>query len=203
MPKSPPNDDEGKSQWPSDAEIFQVAWNARDGTATPDDAKRLLEYFCYCFDNEKPLPFYLLYHLKDAFSSYLRGDKLLEAALGLKRKRGRPNDSEARDSETAKAVLYFYLEGMSVEEAVLRVEQTKFRDDRRVWAAWGRYKQTALELVREDKVAQKNKPDEQTWTPEDKERLIKIFHKEPWFTNSNEFRNLGSVRGPWKPETPN
>jgi hypothetical protein len=67
----------------TESQINQIAFAVRDGTAKPQDAKRLMAHFCELVEHRKPLPPRLLEHFRATFRAYLDGTKKLEAALGV------------------------------------------------------------------------------------------------------------------------
>lgn len=49
----------------------------------PNDAKILLEYFCFCIENQKEVPEELLGYFKDCFKKILNGSQSIERCLNL------------------------------------------------------------------------------------------------------------------------
>ena len=58
--------------------------------SSPEDAKVLMEHFCYCVEHKKEIPQPILEYLKDAFAEFIFDDKTLEASFKLRKKPGRP-----------------------------------------------------------------------------------------------------------------
>ncbi len=59
-----------------DGDDHEWEWSLQDisrGSAwsSPQDAKIILEHFCYCVENKKPIPEAILEFLKDSFAEYL------------------------------------------------------------------------------------------------------------------------------------
>ncbi len=164
----------------SPATIIQIAWEAKDGEADPDDARRLLIHFCEHVDGKRHVPVELLTHLRDAFASYLVGEKTLERALGIKRRRGAPNQ-EMNQQKMATEVLRLRLEGRTLEEAAAIVAEgySKGEDGTVVRDAWAKNKQNAFILLR---IIRSFDKDKDPWTKDDVVRLNQIFKGEEWWT---------------------
>ncbi len=55
-----------------------------------DEVKIIIHHFCYCIENNQPIPPGILDYLKDSFAEFLFDKKSLEAALKIKGLKGRP-----------------------------------------------------------------------------------------------------------------
>jgi hypothetical protein len=55
-----------------------------------DQVKIIIHHFCYCIENNQPVPSGILNYLKDSFAEFLFDKKSLEAALKIKGLKGRP-----------------------------------------------------------------------------------------------------------------
>lgn len=82
----------------SDADVWQVIFNATGGSTVPADDNRpaevpaVLNVFVRRVDSEEPLGREWAQYFAGAFRKYLAGERSLEAAFGLTRsRRGRPN----------------------------------------------------------------------------------------------------------------
>jgi hypothetical protein len=58
--------------------------------ACPEDAKVLMEHFCWCVEHNQEIPKPILGYLQDAFAEFLYDNKTLEASFKLRKKPGRP-----------------------------------------------------------------------------------------------------------------
>jgi len=170
--------DDQSSENLTPVDIFQIARNIQDGTANPEDAKCLMELFCYFVDKEvKPtkglfgyrpdelMPKELFLHFRDAFKAILEG-KTPEQALGIVRRKGKPTE---RDTQLAiaKEILRLRLNGKSSTNANMMVCDKFHRERSAVGAAWKKYSFAAyLELV-----------GERVLKPEERKRLQKIIKK--------------------------
>lgn len=157
------------------ATILEIAYEARQGKADPDDARRVIEMFCASADSNFPPE--LIGHLQASFREYLSGGKTLEAALGLVRKKGRPDANENVRQSMAAAVLRNRLDGMTHESSIAAVSDEFGWGESIIKEAWADNKQIALTLLRLERAE-----DGSHWTENERERLTKIFAKEPWFT---------------------
>ena len=63
--------------------------NLQSYWSSPEDAKVLMEHFCYCVEHNKEIPKPILEYLKDAFTDFIYDNKTLEASFKLKKKPGR------------------------------------------------------------------------------------------------------------------
>lgn len=55
-----------------------------------EQVKIIIHHFCYCIENNKPIPAGILDYLKDSFAEFLFDKKSLEAAFKIKGLKGRP-----------------------------------------------------------------------------------------------------------------
>jgi hypothetical protein len=93
--------------------------------SSPQDAKIILEHFCYCVENKKPIPEPILEFLKDSFAEYLFDDKTLEASLKLKKNVGRtkiPGANEWPGFDYVFWIVEYMMEGFNKEKSLLIVE---------------------------------------------------------------------------------
>lgn len=159
------------------AMIFQIAWEVREGKAKPDEARRLLEYFCDCYDEGKEIPEYLIRHLRDAFRAYLNTrTTTIQRALGLTRKRGRPEAGEEQRTHMAAEVLRHRLKGEAHQDALESASEVFGCGISIVGEAWAQYKQDAIAMLRLERAL-----DSYPWTPPEVDRMCKIFQGETWF----------------------
>jgi len=56
--------------------------------------KIIIHHFCYCVENNQPIPPGVLDYLKDCFAEFLFDNKSLEAALKIKGLKGRPRRAD-------------------------------------------------------------------------------------------------------------
>ncbi len=173
--------DDQSPEFPTSVDIFQIAQKIQDGTADPEEARRLMRLFCYFVDNElkrikqpkelfgyqpdEQIPKELLWHFRDVFKSILDG-KTPEQALGIVRRKGKPTE---RDTQLAiaKEILRLRLNGKSSTNANMMVCNKFHREKAAVGAAWKQYRFAAyLELV-----------GERVLKPEERKRLQKIIKK--------------------------
>lgn len=158
------------------ATIIQIAYEVREGIADPDDASRLLAYYCECIDTNAPTPPQLTQHLKDSFLEYLSGAKTIEAALGLRRKRGRPKADEETRTYMALEVLIRRMRNISHQDALAQVAEEFSHGVTVVGESWAAYKQDAYHLMRAMKYLEGS-----AWDRSEIERLSEIYKDEPWF----------------------
>lgn len=93
--------------------------------SSPLDAKIILEHYCYCVENKKPIPEPILEFLKDSFAEYLFDDKTLEASLKLKKNVGRtkiPGPDEWPGFDYVLWIVEYMMEGFNKEKSLLLVE---------------------------------------------------------------------------------
>lgn len=168
----------------SPATIHQIAWDIRDGTASPDDAKRLMLLFCECFDNKKQPPIELAQHFYDAFRAILAKEKTAERALGLARRKSRPKaDTETR-TYMALEVLRMRLRGFSHQDAIHEVADKFGWGVTIIGEGWREYKQDALVIERVSRSL-----DSYPWSDEEVRCLSRIFKNESWFIAPGKSRN--------------
>lgn len=162
----------------SDAEIFQVACDVRAGTAEPDSVRQLMRQFCDSVDSGERPSRYLMEYLRDAFRSYLTGDrKNIEVALGLRRaRRGRRGFDNSR---MAVEVLRARLSGLSYDEAIEKSVKRFHKGRTVVQEAWSDHGTFAVEILRSERPY-----GAYPWSPDEVERLKEIFSDNPSFFES-------------------
>lgn len=169
----------------SDSKINLIAFDVRDGTASQEDARLLLMEFVESVQDDRSelrVSRILLEHFRDCFASYLNGERGIEAALGLARRRsGRPRADDRRHQDIAADVLRERMYGRSLEEAADLVSERYHLRETQVRQAWGRWKQTAFVILLQERVAR----GPGSWDPEEKARLSKIFRNEKWWASDN------------------
>ena len=163
----------------SERDCYHLAWDIRDGRATPDEARLVLEYFCTQFEMQETVPPWLLTHLRDCFKSYLSGDRTIHSSLGLSRpRRGRPKNAETnpnRTREIAASVLEHRVAGLSLQDAASKVSELYNMSSDRVREVWRHNKNEALMALRVRRESDRN-----TWKAAELRRLKKLFPQEPW-----------------------
>lgn len=160
---------------PSRSEIWQFIFDVRDGEANPEDARRLMRYFCDVVKGRgQPVP-ELLDYMRHAFETYLSGEKGIEAALGLRRKTGKPKADPETRTNMALAVLHHRLNGMPHLEALEEVAEGFECGKTIVSDAWREYKRDAMVWLRLER-SETN----EGFTPEEMEKFEEMFKKEPW-----------------------
>jgi hypothetical protein len=141
-----------KGSFLTPVEILMIASKVREGKANASEARRLLEMYCYCFDAEIPFPRWLLLHLRDSFRCYLDHKKRgIEFALGLKRKKGRPNASEQVQIQIATDVMRLRLQGVLHQEALEQVAQCRGYSESVIGHAYGTYRLSAVAVLRNER----------------------------------------------------
>ena len=161
----------------SRAEIFQIAWKAKDKTADKDEIRKVFERFCQIYESEMPLPPELLEFFYDSIKRYLDGDNL-EASFGLKRNRGQGKSKEDRHREVASKILELLLTGYSLACSVTELELKNIGlEESQLRKIWAKNKQNAFDACHIER-------DKKGWTEAEKERLTQIFKDEAWFKPS-------------------
>lgn len=166
-------------------EVNQIACEILDQTAKPEDARRLLSQFCNLYDlwgggkfekEDRARQFELLLrYIRDSLRNYLNGNrKTLEAALGLKKKKARPNADPNRQMQMAKEVLKRRLKNLSHQEALEEVANKFKCGETIVGTAWKECKQDGMILLNQER---KKKSNAYPWTPEEAKKLTKIYKK--------------------------
>ncbi|MGD8617301.1 MAG: hypothetical protein PVI91_16825 [Gammaproteobacteria bacterium] len=158
------------------AAINQIAWEIREGDAEPEQARQLLGHFCDLVESRQLVPPELLTYMKDAMRAYLAGEKTLESALGLARKRGRPKADQQTRIQMAAEVLRCRLGGMSHQDSLSEVAKNFNKAESVIGEAWADWAQDGLFLLRIERSL-----DQYPWTPEEVEKLTDIFHDKSWF----------------------
>jgi hypothetical protein len=177
-----------------DSEIERLARRVADGTATPDQAQRLLIEVVRYHEHGAHAPPLLIEHVADCLAVYLRGKRKfrrdtlpvrsLEKAFGLVPLRpvGKPRIDEGTHLDVAINVLEIRLRGQSLEDAAAAVAGWRhakglpLRSESQVRAAWSKCKREAvsrLDFYRE--VA----GDSPVWSDEEIKRLKAIYRDVP------------------------
>lgn len=158
------------------ADIIQIAFEIREQTADPEDARRLLSQFCDFYDDRnETIPHELIMHLRDSFRSFLAGEQKLESAFGLKRKRARPKADPKMRTLMAVELLRLRLIKVSHQDALNEVSEKFGWGVSVIGEAWNAHKQDALICLRLERTL-----DASAWMPDEITRLTEIFGKEPW-----------------------
>jgi hypothetical protein len=190
----------------SDGTIHWIASTVADGTATPEDARRLLVDFVEQV-NRGRVTERTLEHLRDCIAAYLGGEKkilpdtnsgrplvkvvpvpTLEKAFGLDRPfRGPARLTEDVVDIVAHTVLRYRLGGDTFEQARDRAAADHHKSPSRVGECWARGKQAAYETERVSRSM-----DGESWTEDDVRRLQKIYAEDSWFSppgKGNQYRS--------------
>jgi hypothetical protein len=155
-------------------QINQIAFAVPKGIAHPDDAKRLIAHFCDLVESRKPLPPRLIEHFREAFTAYIDGTKSLEAALGVKRRKGHPHADEKQRIEMATEVMRQRLAEQTHEQALIRTAQKFNCAETIISEAWRAHKLSALDLVIENRDRNGDQ-----FTAAQKKVLQRILHDMP------------------------
>lgn len=184
--------------------INWLASNVADGTATPEDARRLLVEFVRQADTGSVHPL-LVAHLRTCIGAYLNGRKVLDPApqagrdsavgvltatldkaFGLIRVApGGPRTDRDTKIEVAAEVLGRYLADESLPNAIASVSvDRKARNAPIAWEskikeAWNEHKADGLVYLRISRL-----PDVDPsahWTPQEIARLNVLFYGELWY----------------------
>lgn len=167
--------DSEKPEKLSRAAIHGIAWDIREGEASPEDARRLLECFCNAVDEKEAIPPELLRHLRDAFQTFLNNGKSIEAALGIARRIGRPKADPGVREQMAREVLRLRLDGTSHQDALAAVSERFGWGETIVAEAWRDHQLSAVVLIRLERHLESH-----PWTPEEVTRLDEIFPNKSW-----------------------
>jgi hypothetical protein len=181
----------------SEAQAHQLIWRVADGTATPEEARRLIVEFVAQADAGAVAP-ELFRHVVDCLRTFAQGERelrpnrnegrerpeaitvaTLDGAFGLTRpRRGKPRNAPAEDATVAVEVLDTALrERCSVPKALERVAETHLTNGRPPWSVsqikhlWSVHKAAALPMLR----LQRGKP----WTPDEITRIVKLYARTP------------------------
>ncbi len=160
-----------------------IAWDIREGVASPEDARRLLECFCNVFDGKESFPPELLHHLRDAFRAFLDGEKTIEAALGIARKKGRPKADPEMRGQMATEILRLRLDGTSHQEALATVSEQFGWGETIVADAWREHQLDAIVMIRLERHLETS-----PWTPEEVQRLDEIFAGKSWYLTPEKLK---------------
>ena len=168
-------------------DIFQIAQKIQDGTADPEEARRLMRLFCYFVDNElkrtkqpkelfgyqpdEQVPKELLWHFSDAFKAILDEGKTPLRALGLTRRKSRPKADPKIRVNMAHEVLRLRLGGTSHQDALQQAADKFGWGVTIIGEAW---KQNKFEAMLKERF---ERPDNHPWTDEEKNKLCEIFKK--------------------------
>jgi hypothetical protein len=156
------------------SQVNSMAFAVREGNANPGDARALLILFSQCVEHgliaaRNPVADRLLEHVREAFRAHLSGSQSIQSALGLVRRRGRPNAAdEHMRMQMAAAVLRHRLSGLVHQEALATVEREFGWGQTIIGEAWVKYREAAIVLVRQERGSQ-------GFTPDEIEHLSKIF----------------------------
>jgi hypothetical protein len=166
------------------AEVNLIACAVREQAAEPEEARRLLEHFCNLYDlwnggkfekEEQARQFeILLRHLRDSFIIHLKEDRTLESALGLKRKKARPKADPNIRMQMAMEVLRLRLKNLSHQDALVQVSKKFLWGESVIGEAWKEYKQDGVIMLSQER---RKASDTYPWTPEEAEKLTKIYKK--------------------------
>jgi len=187
--------------------INYLASVVADGTATPEEARQLLEEFVRQA-NTGMVTARMTEHLRDCISAFLVGKKALlpsqeegrnkvigvpvatmEKAFGLTRVGpGRVRVDRDTLAQVAKEVLAIRLRDpdASLERAAAEVadrrknESLPVSSESQVREAWAKYRAEGLLWLRLSRLREID-PDGPAWTPEEMVRLTALFDGEPWF----------------------
>lgn len=190
-----------------DGTIHYLASVVADGTATPEEARQLLEEFVRQASSGM-VTTRMTEHLRDCISSFLAGEKELlpsfeegrtkilrvpittmEKAFGLKRTGpGRAPLDRDTLGQVAKEVLEIRLQNpeASLEDAAGEVADRRKRDglpvssDSQVREAWAKYKAEGLYWLRVSRLPDVDR-EAPAWTQDEMARLTELFESEPWF----------------------
>lgn len=166
-----------------------IAWDIREGVASPEDARRLLECFCNAFDDRESFPPELLHHLRDAFRAFLDGEKTIEAALGIARKTGRPKaDPEMRGQMATEILRLRLFDGVSHQDALAIVSERFGWGETIVAEAWREHQQDAIVMIRLERALESY-----PWTPEEVQRLDEIFADKSWYLTPEKLKARGGT----------
>ena|SRR3569833_302148 len=172
------------------ATINFIAWDIREGVASPEDARRLLECFCNTFDDRESFPPELLHHLRDAFRAFLDGDKTIDAALGIARKTGRPKAAPEIRMQMATEILRLRLDGTSHQEALATVSERFGWGETIVAEAWRAHQLDAIVMIRMERHLESY-----PWTPDEVARLDEIFANKSWYLTPEKLKARGDTSG--------
>ena len=165
----------------SPREIFNIAYDVIDGTAEKADAEALLALFCDCVDNRQPVPRDLAVHLRDSFRRYLAGEKTIDAALGLVKKKGRPTSDQELPIKMAREVLRLRMKEIS---HIVALDLVAGQFDCGVTAvsdAWRKHQQDAIISIRLERHL-----DKFPWTSREMDMLDSIFAGKSWYRHSGK-----------------
>lgn len=162
-------------------EIFDIAYDVIDGTAEKQDAEALLALFCDCVDGRQPVPRDLAVHLRDAFRRYLAGEKTIDAALGLVKKKGRPKADQDLPIKMATEVLRLRMRKVIHSIALDRVAGTFSCGVTAVSDAWRKHQQDAIISIRLERHL-----DKFPWTSREMDMLDSIFAGKSWYLHSGK-----------------
>lgn len=161
-------------------EIIDIAWDVIDGKAGKADAENLLALFCDCVDNRQPVPRELAVHLRDSFRRYLAGEKAIDAALGLVKKKGRPKADQELPIKMAAEVLRLRMRKTSHEGALANVAGKFNCGITAVSDAWRKHPQDAIIRIRLERHL-----DKFPWTAREMAMLDSIFAEKSWYIGTS------------------
>lgn len=150
----------------------------RDGTATPDDAKRLFAEFVRLIGCKDHVPDQLAEFVAEGVALFLAGEaKSLDHAFGLVGEAHRPKGTNSdRDVLIAAAVLRLRLEGRLQGFAESEVGEKFHKSKTVVQTAWSENKEWAYYTV----LVERNQ-DNVKWLPSEIKILNRLFKKKKWF----------------------
>ncbi len=87
-----------------------------NGFNNAEIAKELLEYFVYCYKNNLLIQPVVMKWIAESFEMFVSGERTIEIAFGLKKKKGRPKN--LAHTFTARKVLEYLFQGYNKEKAI-------------------------------------------------------------------------------------
>lgn len=158
------------------ATIHGIACDVRDGTADPEDVKRILLYYVRIIQRGEDVPAELRDFLKSAFDSYLQNKaSSVDQALGLIRPRqGRTKADENEQMLLAAQVLAARIDGKSHQDALEDVAEDFECGKTKVGEAWKKQKGQAYHLLRYLRMISGEGP----FTESEERKLSKIYKKD-------------------------
>jgi len=151
-------------------EIRQIAFEVVEGTANPDDVKRLIQAFCDDAERGEAPPAEITAYLNTAFRAYLDGGLEIDAALSLRRPKGHPRAREDDRITRTTEFLRLRLDGMTHQDALEKMGWSATI----VGQAWTDFKVNALQVLSLERGL-----DDRAWTPNELARLQQIFKDSP------------------------
>ena len=168
------------------ADVRQIYMDVSNGTAKASDVKRVLDVFCHPEGKDGRAYQEALKFLQRRLSAFIRDEVPIENALGLVRKKGRPEADEEKRSEMATSVLKRRLAGESHQDALATVSESFHCGETCVGDAWRVYKMDAVFMLRMER-ANGSTP----WSDQEIKRFCEIFKDEKWFVPPGESPTVG------------